>query len=257
MKYTSLLASSAALAALAIVVPAATPVSWNLVTQAQADTNISFSLFYDGLGSHGDWVSYDDAYVFVPINTRRGWRPYTDGHWIYARGYGWTWVSDEPFGWATYHYGRWGYSKRIGWYWVPGTRWAPAWVSWRRGGDHVAWAPLPPRRGRGGGDSDVTIFINFDTLPDYYWNVVPTRSFLSINIETVIIRDNDRRRRIVREAEFVGNVEVENNIVVNNAIEINYIQEKSGKKVEEVEVKKTDDPESAKAGDSEVVAFTG
>ncbi|MGH6855127.1 MAG: hypothetical protein ACREDN_06880, partial [Aestuariivirga sp.] len=77
MKYTSLLASSAALAALAIVVPAATHASWNLVTQAQADTNISFSLFYDRLGSHGDWVSYDDAYVFVPINTRRGWRPYT------------------------------------------------------------------------------------------------------------------------------------------------------------------------------------
>ena len=257
MKYTSLLASSAALAALAIVVPVATPASWNLIPPAQADTDISFSLFYGGLGSHGHWVHHDDAYVFIPVNVRRGWRPYTDGHWVYARGYGWTWVSDEPFGWATYHYGRWGYSQRIGWYWVPGTRWAPAWVSWRRSGDHVAWAPLPPRRGRGGGDSDVSIFINFDTVPDYYWNVVPTQSFLSINIETVIIRDNDRRRRIVRESEFVGNVKVENNIIVNNAIEVNYIEEKSGKKVKEVEVKKTDDPNQAKSGDGEVTAFTG
>ena len=252
MKYTSLLASSAALAALALVVPVAAPTSWNLIPAAQADTDISFSLFYNGLGSHGHWVHHDDVYVFVPINLRAGWRPYTDGHWVYARGYGWVWVSDEPFGWATYHYGRWGYSKRIGWYWVPGKRWAPAWVSWRRSGDHIAWAPLPYHRG-----SDIDVVVHVDSIPDYYWSVVPTQHFLSINIETVIIKDNDRRRKHIREAEFVGSVNVENNIVVNNVIDVKYVEEKSGKDVKEVEIKKTDDPNQAKAGDGEVTAFTG
>ncbi len=258
MKYTSLLASSAALAAIAIVVPASAPTSWNLSTPAQAaNVNISFSLFYDDLGRHGDWVSYHDAYVFVPARRDRYWRPYTHGHWIYASTYGWTWISDEPFGWATYHYGRWGFDEDIGWYWVPGTRWAPAWVSWRRSGSHVAWAPLPPSRGWGGGDSDFTVAFDFDTQPDYYWNVVPAQSFLTVNLFTVIIKDDDDRRRRVREAEYAGNVKIENNVVVNNAIEVNYIEKETGKEVKQVEVKQTDNPENAKASEGEVTAFTG
>ncbi len=66
-------------------------------------------------------MTIDGDYVFVPVVSDRDWRPYREGHWVYARGYGWTWVSDEPFGWATYHYGRWGFDEEIGWYWVPGT----------------------------------------------------------------------------------------------------------------------------------------
>lgn len=257
MKLRTFLASSAAFAAIAIIVPVTAPTSWNPVTAAEAATSISFSVFYDGLADHGDWVSYNDAYVFVPVNTRRDWRPYTDGHWIYARDYGWTWVSDEPFGWATYHYGRWGFAEEIGWYWVPGAKWGPAWVSWRRSGDHVAWAPLPPRRG--GGDVDVNININIgaNDIPDYYWVACPTRSFLEVNLAVVIIDDDRERRRIVNDTEFVGSVEIENNIVVNNAIEINYIEENSDKKVEKVEIKKTDDAGSVKGEKGEVIAYTG
>ena len=144
MKLVTLLASSAALAAIAVVVPATAPSKWNPVATAEAATSITFAVFYDRLADHGDWIDFDGDYVFVPVVSDPDWRPYREGHWIYARGHGWTWVSDEPFGWATYHYGRWGFDEEIGWYWIPGTRWAPAWVSWRRSGDHVAWAPLPP-----------------------------------------------------------------------------------------------------------------
>ncbi|HUR42465.1 MAG TPA: DUF6600 domain-containing protein, partial [Aestuariivirga sp.] len=214
MKLTSFLASSAALATIAIIVPASAPVSWNPIAPAQARTNISFSLFYNDLAPYGSWVSYDDTYVFVPVRTHRHWRPYAEGHWVYTNRYGWMWISEEPFGWATYHYGRWGFAEDIGWYWVPGSRWAPAWVSWRRSGSHIAWAPLPPRHGRGGGDADFTVAFDFDTMPDYYWNVVPVQSFLSIIISAVIIDDDHERRRYVREADFVGNVQVQNNIVV-------------------------------------------
>ena len=254
MKLTTLLASSAALAAIAIAVPATIAPNWSPVTTAQAATSISFSLFYDGLDDYGDWVSHDGDYVFVPVIDDRDWQPYTEGHWVYARGYGWTWVSDEPFGWATYHYGRWGFDDEIGWYWVPGTRWAPAWVSWRRSGDHVAWAPLPPHHGH---DDDFSISVNIGSIPDYYWVAVPSRSFLEINLSVVIIDDDRERRRIVNDSEFVGSVQVENNIIVNNVININYVEENTGKKVTEVEVKQTDDPAKAKASDGQVEVYNG
>jgi hypothetical protein len=73
-----------------------------------------------------------------------GWRPYTEGQWVWTDEFGWTWVSDEPWGWATYHYGRWYFDPIYGWSWVPGRVWAPAWVSWRQSTDHMIWAPLPP-----------------------------------------------------------------------------------------------------------------
>ena len=73
MKLTTFLASSAALAAIAIAVPAAVGTSWSPVATAQAATSISFSLFYDGLDDYGDWVSHDGDYVFVPVISHRNW----------------------------------------------------------------------------------------------------------------------------------------------------------------------------------------
>lgn len=111
-------------------------------TQRVASVNV----FYEPLDAYGDWVETDDyGYVFRPHLAVRdgGWRPYTDGHWVYTE-HGWAWDSNEDFGWATYHYGRWARLDGHGWVWVPGREWAPAWVSWRRGDDYCGWAPLPP-----------------------------------------------------------------------------------------------------------------
>jgi len=115
MKLRVFLAGSAAVAALTLGVPEIT--GHPFLTPAQAATSVSISIntFYRDLAPHGDWVRYHDAYVFVPVRVRDGWRPYTVGHWVYTREYGWYWVSTEPFGWATYHYGRWGYADDIGW----------------------------------------------------------------------------------------------------------------------------------------------
>ena len=118
----------------------------------------------------------------------------------------------------------------------------------------MAWAPLPPRRG--GGD-DVTITVSVESIPEYYWVAVPTRSFLEVNLTVVIIDDDRERRRIVNDSEFVGSVNIENNIVVNNVIDVNFVKEKTGKDVKEVAVKETDDPAAAKASDNEVAVFNG
>jgi hypothetical protein len=219
--------------------------------QAAADVSVSISLntFYDGLAPYGSWISYRDRWVWVPDIEDAHWRPYTRGHWAYTKRHGWLWVSNERFGWATYHYGRWGYARDIGWYWVPGRRWAPAWVAWSRDDDSVAWAPLPPGRG-----DDISISISIDTVPDYYWQVVPVGAFLEVDLSGHIVRDRDRVRRVISRGE-IEPVRVENNIVVNNVITVNFIEEKTEKKVVIHEERAADKPESAGKADDNTVAI--
>lgn len=251
MNIRTIFYGTAAAALLAAAGPAVLPLDLNLTVPAQAhNTSISFSVFYDDLAPHGDWVRYHGAYVFVPANVDGDWRPYTEGRWVYTSDYGWLWVSDEPFGWATYHYGRWGFAEDIGWYWVPGSRWAPAWVSWRRSHDYVVWAPLPPS-----GDPDIFIDISFGSIPDYYWIAVPAQSFLSVNLSVVIIDDDDDRRRIVREARDQGRVRADNDRIVNTAIEPEFIEERTGEKVPRREVRRSDKPGRGEVGEESVTVF--
>ena len=145
MTFKHMFLSTAAAGSLLLAVAALEPAAFSLATKAQAATNVSVNInFYEDLAPYGNWVSYHDRYVWIPEDVDDHWRPYTEGHWVYTRRYGWIWVSDERFGWATYHYGRWGYAREIGWYWVPGRLWAPAWVAFSHDDDDIAWAPLPP-----------------------------------------------------------------------------------------------------------------
>ena len=73
-----------------------------------------------------------------------GWRPYTDGDWVFSDDFGWTFTGDSDWAWAVYHYGRWLFDRNSGWLWVPGYTRGPAWVAWRYGGGYIGWAPLPP-----------------------------------------------------------------------------------------------------------------
>lgn len=180
----ALLAGTAAVALMAVA-PALLPDSPALrfVQPASAAANVQISFFFDSLAPEGHWVRHPRyEYVFIP-DVDRGWRPYTHGHWVYTKRYGWYWQSDEPFAWAVYHYGRWGYDPAYGWFWVPGTEWAPAWVSWRRGGGHVGWAPAAPH-GRGYVVGHV----------DYYeppvveaWVFVPEQRFVAVDVSSYVL----------------------------------------------------------------------
>lgn len=101
--------------------------------------------FREALSPHGRWHRHARwGEVWIPARVDREWRPYTRGRWVYTDDWGWYWVSDEDWGWVAYHYGRWVFDPEVGWFWIPGNEWGPAWVSWRRGGEEVGWAPLPP-----------------------------------------------------------------------------------------------------------------
>jgi uncharacterized protein YraI len=197
--------------------------------------------FYNRLQPYGNWIWLQGQYVWVPARVGPSWRPYTVGRWVFTDRYGWMWVSNEPFGWATYHYGRWGFSNRVGWFWVPGNRWAPAWVSWRKSNDYLAWAPLPPAY-----DEGVSIEINARSVPDYYWQVVPNRDFLSDDLPRRIVRDRDRFNPILRETQPLGNVTItNNNVVVNNVVNVTYIEQQTNEKVVVHKVEKTKDEKKA------------
>ncbi|MDQ6938631.1 MAG: hypothetical protein M3119_00570, partial [Verrucomicrobiota bacterium] len=195
--------------------------SYCAAPHAKAATDVSIDFFYDNLGDDGNWVEVGDyGYCWQPnvAVSDRSWRPYADGYWAYTN-VGWTWVSYENFGWATYHYGRWARLRSLGWVWVPGTEWGPAWVSWRTGGDHVGWAPLPPRYEGGepvyeGRPITGRVDIEFDIGPEYY-NFVDVR----------YIGEPVLRRRIVDPREnitYINNTVNVTNITYNNSVVYNY-----------------------------------
>jgi len=221
---------------------------------AEAAVNVSFEVFFNDLQPHGSWVhTADYPYVFVPADVGPDWAPYTHGHWIYTERYGWYFESDEPIAAITYHYGRWAYSTEIGWYWVPGTRWAPAWVVWRRGEGHLGWAPMPPERKGYAIDVSVTV----TEVPESYWVFVPVQEFLAPQL-TVVIQRGDRARDVFTRTQVAGPVVVQNNIIVNNVIDINFIQQQTKQKVVVRKVQEVNDPQQAaqaQGGDTAVKAF--
>jgi uncharacterized protein YraI len=208
------------------------------------------AVFYDRLAPDGEWVWIEGRYVWVPRGVDREWRPYTDGRWAYTNEYGWTWQSNERFGWATYHYGRWGFSKSVGWFWVPGRKWAPAWVSWRQSDDYLAWAPLPPSYYDDGPDIAININIGGGRdVPDYYWQMVRNDRFLDDDLRYNIVRDRNVFARDFRNTRPLGDVTIVNNkTVVNKVVNVNYIEQKTNKKVVIHKVEKTREPKVAKAG---------
>jgi hypothetical protein len=248
------LLGGAAVAALMVLTPidasapiGATGVQWS-AAQAQASINVSF--FFDALAPHGKWSRHGKyGYVFIPA-VDRDWAPYTEGRWIWTD-HGWYWQSDEPFAWAVYHYGRWLYIEDVGWVWVPGTRWGPAWVSWRRSDDYVGWAPLPPVRDGYVVDVDVDIDIDIDIS---YWHFVEAPRFLEPDLVIVIIDARDRPE-IYERTEFVGTVKVENNIIVNNVIDIDFIEKETKQEVTVHKIESVDKPDAVGVKEGSVEVF--
>jgi hypothetical protein len=130
---------------------------------------VSLGRFEASLNPYGSWVyvaGVGRAWRPFPHVVGAGFVPYaTNGRWVYTPR-GWSFRSAYPFGWATFHYGRWMHSPRFGWIWAPGYTWAPAWVSWRRHGSYVAWAPIAP--------TGFEVRFGFGNVG---WNVVTVQDF--------------------------------------------------------------------------------
>jgi Family of unknown function (DUF6600) len=205
-----------------------------------ADVSIDF--FYDNL-SGGNWIDVEGyGYGWQPdvATSDPNWRPYSDGYWAYTD-YGWTWISYEDFGWATYHYGRWANLADYGWLWIPGEDldWGPAWVSWRTGGDHIGWAPLPPR-GPGvvyaGQPIGARVDVELDIGPQYY-------NFCDVRfIGEPVLRDRifppTQNITYINNTVNVTNITVQNNVVYNYGPDYNVVNAYSARPIQRLTVER-------------------
>lgn len=184
--------------------------------EEQGDVDVA--IFYESLEPWGRWVSVEEyGWVWIPHGVGIGWRPYTDGHWVWTD-CGWYWVSDWQWGWAPFHYGRWYFHDDWGWTWIPGGVWAPAWVAWRHGDRHIGWAPLPPHaqwsRLEGDGwrrNGDQRL------IPAHAWCFVEARQFRESKIQerlAPLTRGDD----LLRETTDVTKYESEAGRVVNRSM---------------------------------------
>jgi hypothetical protein len=207
-----------AVAFLALVGTAAAP------AQEQAD----IGTFYSSLGSQGEWISVDGGtYAWRPAGVESGWRPYSDGHWVWTDD-GWYWASDEPWAWATYHYGRWYCDDYYGWVWVPGYEWAPAWVEWRYGENCVGWAPLSPYAVFSANWG--VHYRRYWATPYNYWSFVDCRYMGSHDLHRYVYRTDDNTRFIGR-TRTAGSVRYDNGRIISRGPERDYVEQRGNVRI--------------------------
>src|SRR5712691_2014988 len=55
-----------------------------------------------------------------PFGVGSAWSPFSTGQWMWDTGFGWTWMSSQPWGWAPNHYGGWLFDAGCGgWFYSP------------------------------------------------------------------------------------------------------------------------------------------
>lgn len=201
----------------------------------QNNNDVSYDAFYNGLSPYGRWVDYP-SYGRVWICNEPDFRPYySNGHWALTN-YGWTWVSDYRWGWAPFHYGRWAFDNAYGWFWVPGYEWAPAWVSWRTGGDYYGWAPLSP-------GLNISIGVSFGSgIPVDRWCFVPHRYITAPRINSYCV-NRSQNTVIVRNTTIINNVNVYRNNRFESGPDRRQVEQYTGQRLNPVRVYNSNRPD--------------
>jgi len=208
---------------------------------SRADDPASFDYFYNALQPYGQWVEVSGyGYCWQPAGVDENWQPYSDGYWVYTDA-GWTWVSYEEYGFITYHYGRWARVEDLGWVWVPDYEWAPAWVSWREGGDYIGWAPLPPEcRFDAEAGFGVSVDSTYDIGPGCY-NFCQVSDFGAPVLRSVII-DRLRNGTIIIITTNITNITVSNRLVFCGGPDFEIISRRVGRPIQILRLERNTGP---------------
>jgi hypothetical protein len=207
---------------------------------------VDVNIFYEELAPYGTWL-WVEGYgrVWQPHGVPPGWRPYTDGRWVFTDA-GWTWVSDWEWGWAPFHYGRWLPSPAYGWVWVPGTVWGPAWVVWHHGAGWVGWAPLPPAAvWEPAGHLHIT-HIERHLHPSQFC-FVRERDILAPRLHHHIVPPAENTR-LVHVTKNVTNYTVINKQVVNQSIRVDSVERAAKQPVPRLRIVETDASRGGRKG---------
>ena len=220
----------------------APPMVGAVTSAAEAQGNeVDPATFQQDLQPMGQWVATPDyGTCWAPRGVAMGWRPYTEGRWVYTE-CGWTWASEEPWGNITYHYGSWVDYPSHGWIWVPGRVWAPAWVAWRVGGGYVGWAPLPPAACRR--DIPVAIAVVL-RIPTPYFCFVGERDFGDEHIGRRM-RPIHQNVTIIVQTRNSTHIEFSRTTVVNRSLSIEQVEHMTGRRPREVRLGRSDNHHDA------------
>ncbi|MBO0799240.1 MAG: hypothetical protein J2P31_10515, partial [Blastocatellia bacterium] len=184
---------------------------------------VDIGIFYDELAPYGEWFEVEEyGWVWTPSGVPVGWRPYTDGYWVYSD-YGWTWVSTLSWGWAPFHYGRWVFHPRHGWVWIPGRVWGPAWVVWRYSPGWVGWAPMPPQRGWRVGMGFTVVGDPDGLIEPHGYDFVAERYFADRNLNRHFELEA-RNVTLMQNTRNVTNYLTVENRIVNRSIDFREIE---------------------------------
>lgn len=179
--------------------------------------------FFDDLAPYGDWMYLPDLeWVWRPHGVPVGWRPYSDGRWVWSDD-GWSWISDWEWGWGPFHYGRWTLFDDD-WVWVPDLEWAPAWVVWRHGDGWVGWAPLPPRLPR---HREVLVYPDLVEreifLPPESYCFVEQRVFLEPRVGHYMV-PHHRNAALVHRTKNITHYSFQRDRVVNRGLDVRDVE---------------------------------
>ena len=215
-------------------------------TSAKAETEVDVGFFYDGLAPYGQWVEHPQyGWAWHPAGVEVGWRPYTDGHWIFTDEFGWYWDSDWEWGWAPFHYGRWAFDDTYGWVWIPGSVWGPAWVTWRTGGGFIGWAPLPPEVVWGeGGRLDYGHYDMTAEAHHHAWVFVEERHFAEPRMHERVIMPA-RNVTLFGVTQDSTRLSLSNGRIMNRSVEPAQVERITGRPVPVMHVREMDHPASA------------
>jgi hypothetical protein len=216
--------------------------------------DLDIGYFHEQLAPHGKWIevgAYGKVWQPSVVLTDENWRPYVNnGHWRYSDA-GWYWQSSYPWGWAAFHYGRWNYDQRYKWIWQPDVTWAPAWVSWRHSDSVYGWAPLPfGSRFERGAFVGVSIELGADQF-----NFVPSASFLSLSLGTVVLPRSRARGEYGHTTIIKNSYTYNDNRVINNGIPMAEVAKATKQEIKPVAIGDAKTPTEKSNTDGKISAF--
>jgi len=79
---------------------------------------------WSDLNYYGDYYNVPGyGWMWQPYGIGPAWSPFSNGAWSYYPGFGYSWVSMNPWGWLPYRYGAWAFIPGFGWGWQPSGYW--------------------------------------------------------------------------------------------------------------------------------------
>jgi hypothetical protein len=139
----------------------------------------------------------------------------------------------------------------LGWVWLPGNVYSPAWVEMRENDSYIAWAPVPPG-----------VYIVNDAVPvtvinEDRYTVVEKKSFIEPSVYKYRYQVVENKNKImIKEMTKTDGVMIKNKTVINKGPDVASIEKVTGKKIEQVKIKKVGKKEEAGLSGTNLAVFT-